>query len=65
MLEKTFLFLSETTFGSDNVSTRIYGVPLKLAFLDIKFEENSACDCPTKLEDWWQSSAERNFVSHC
>jgi len=40
-------------------------VPLKLAFLDIKCEENSACDCPTKLEDWWQSSAERNFASHC
>jgi len=40
-------------------------VPLKRAFLDIKREENSACDCPTKLEDWWQSSAERNFASHC
>lgn len=41
------------------------GVPLKRAFLDIKCEENSACDCPTKLEDWWQSSAARNFASHC
>jgi hypothetical protein len=40
-------------------------VPLKRAFLDIICEENCACDCPTKLEDWWQKSAERNFVSHC
>lgn len=40
-------------------------VPLKRAFSDIKCKENSACDCPTKLEDWWQSSAERNFASDC
>ena len=39
-------------------------VPLKRAFLDIRCEENRACDCPNELEDWWQSSAARNFTSH-